>query len=128
MNPQINAILIGVRDLDRSKRFYAEGLGCPVDKDYPGFVLFKLGEASPELGLYPWDALAADAGVPADGNGFPGVTLNYIVSSSERVDEVMTQAERAGGTIVRPAAKVQWGYFGYFSDPDGHLWKVAAEV
>jgi catechol 2,3-dioxygenase-like lactoylglutathione lyase family enzyme len=19
-----------------------------------------------------------------------------------------------------------WGYFGYFSDPDGHLWKVAS--
>jgi uncharacterized protein len=27
---------------------------------------------------------------------------------------------------VRAAAGAQWGYFGYFSDPDGYLWKVAS--
>jgi predicted lactoylglutathione lyase len=35
-------------------------------------------------------------------------------------------AAAAGGSTVRPAGTVQWGYFGYFADPDGHLWKVAA--
>jgi len=33
-------------------------------------------------------------------------------------------ADGAGG--VKKAAGAQWGYFGYFSDPDGHLWKVAS--
>ncbi len=32
---------------------------------------------------------------------------------------------RAGGSVVREAAASQWGYFGYFGDPDGYLWKVA---
>jgi hypothetical protein len=32
----------------------------------------------------------------------------------------------AGGAVVRQAAASPWGYFGYFSDPDGYLWKVAA--
>ena len=54
------------------------------------------------------------------------MTFNYIVSNKERVDEVLAQAERAGAKVVKPASKVQWGYFGYFSDPDGHLWKVAS--
>jgi hypothetical protein len=27
---------------------------------------------------------------------------------------------------VKEAAATQWGYFGYFSDPDGYLWKVAS--
>ncbi|HEY3016104.1 MAG TPA: VOC family protein [Nocardioides sp.] len=32
----------------------------------------------------------------------------------------------AGGSIVRDAADATWGgYFGYFADPDGYLWKVA---
>jgi uncharacterized glyoxalase superfamily protein PhnB len=39
----------------------------------------------------------------------------------------MASAERAGGTIVKAAQQAQWGgYFGYFSDCDGYLWKVAA--
>ena len=124
--PEINAILIGVKDLGRSKKFYAEGLGCPIENDYPMFVSFKLGNGSPTLGLYPREALAADAGVAPEGSGFSGVTLHYIVKSTERVDEVLAQAERSGAKIVKPAQKAQWGYFGYFADPDGHLWKVAA--
>jgi predicted enzyme related to lactoylglutathione lyase len=27
MNPEINAIVIGVGDMDRAKKFYGEGLG-----------------------------------------------------------------------------------------------------
>jgi uncharacterized protein len=125
MNPQINAILIGVEDLNRSKKFYGEGLGCAIDQDYPTFVSFKLGNGT-SLGLYPRKALAADAGVPPDGSGFRGVTFNYIVPSSKQVDEVLETAKKADATIVKPGAKVQWGYFGYFSDPDGYLWKVAS--
>ena len=126
MSLQITAILIGVTDLKRAKQFYSEGLGCPIDKDYPGFVSFDLGEGSSQLGLYPRDALAGDAGVPADGSGFRGVSLHYILPSTKRVDEVLDQATRAGAKLVKPAQNAQWGgYFGYFSDPDGHLWKVA---
>jgi uncharacterized protein len=126
VNPEINAILIGVKDMDRSRKFYAEGLGCPIENDYPQYKSFKLGNGSPTLGLYPREALAADAGVSPEGSGFSGVTLHYIVTSSERVHEVLAQAERAGAKIVKPAQKAQWGYFGYFADPDGYLWKVAA--
>ncbi|WP_281271939.1 VOC family protein [Microbacterium bovistercoris] len=40
---------------------------------------------------------------------------------------MLTRAERAGGSIVRPAERAQWGgYFGYLGDPDGHLWKVVS--
>jgi len=35
--------------------------------------------------------------------------------------------DRAGGAIAKPAERGLWGgYFGYFADPDGYLWKVAA--
>jgi len=38
----------------------------------------------------------------------------------------MNNAASAGGEIVKRAAASRWvGYFGYFSDPDGYLWKVA---
>jgi catechol 2,3-dioxygenase-like lactoylglutathione lyase family enzyme len=125
MTLQVTAIMLGVEDLARSKAFYVEGMGGTVEQDYPGFVRLNLGEGSSSLALYPREAAAQDAGVPAEGSGFRGVSFHHIVSSNEEVDELMTKASAAGAEIVKPAAGTQWGYFGYFSDPDGYLWKVA---
>jgi len=124
---QVTAIMLGVEDLDRAKKFYGEGLGCAVDQDYPNFVSLKLGDGGPSLALYPRDAAAQDAGVSSEGSGFTGVSFHYIVPSSAVVDDVIAGAVAAGGAVVREAAAAQWGgYFGYFSDPDGYLWKVAS--
>ena len=123
---QVTAIMIGVEDLARSKKFYGEGLGCPINQDYPSFVSFNLGDGSSSLALYEREAAAADAGVSSEGSGFRGVSFHYIVPSREAVDEVMGNAVAAGGGVVKEAAGAQWGYFGYFSHPDGYLWKVAA--
>jgi catechol 2,3-dioxygenase-like lactoylglutathione lyase family enzyme len=123
---QVTTIMIGVEDLARSKRFYGEGLGCTIDQDHPHFVSFNLGDGSSSLALYPREAAAQDAGVSSEGSGFRGVSFHFIVPSSEAVDEVMADAAAAGGGVVREGTATQWGYFGYFSDPDGYLWKVAS--
>jgi uncharacterized protein len=124
---QVTAIMLGVEDLARSRRFYGEGLGCRIDQDHPGFVSFDLGDGSSSLALYQREAAAQDAGVSSEGSGFRGLSLHFIVGSSDAVDEVMASAVAAGGDLVRQAAASQWGgYFGYFSDPDGYLWKVAS--
>jgi uncharacterized protein len=123
---QVTAIMLGVKDLARSKKFYGEGLGCSIDQDHPNFVSFNLGDGSSSLALYEREAAAQDAGVSSEGSGYRGVSFHYIVPSSETVDEVMKTAVAAGADVVKEAAAVQWGYFGYFSDPDGYLWKVAS--
>jgi uncharacterized protein len=123
---KVTTIMIGVRDLARSKKFYGEGLGCAIERDYPHFVLFNLGDGSSSLALYEWEAAAQDAGVSPDGSGFRGVSFHFIVPSREEVDDVMGKAAAAGGDVVTEAAASRWGgYFGYFSDPDDHLWKIA---
>lgn len=123
---KVSAIMLGVKDVERAKKFYVEGLGCAIDQEFPGFVKCDLGEGSSRLALYAWDEVAADAGVPAEGSGFRGASYHFLTDSREAVDEVMSAAEAAGGTVVKEAAAADWGgYFGCFSDPDGHLWKVA---
>src|SRR4051812_35296511 len=117
--------MLGVDDLARSKRFYGEGLGCAIERDYPNFVSFNLGDGS-SLALYQREAAAQDAGVSPEGSGFRGVSFHYVVPSRAAVDEVMGHAVAAGGGVVKAAAAAQYGYFGYFSDPDGYLWKVAS--
>ncbi len=129
MSVQVTTIMLGVQDLGRAKKFYADGLGCSVDKDYPGFVLLDLGAGSSSVALYEREAAAADAGVSPAGSGFTGISFHYIVASTEAVDEVMSSAVAAGGAITKPAVAAQWGgYSGYFSDPDGYLWKVATSA
>ena len=123
---QVTAIMIGVEDLARSKKFYGEGLGCKIDQDHPNFVSFNLGGGSSSLALYEREAAAKDAGVSPEGSGFRGVSFHFIVPSREAVDEVMSTAVAAGGGVVKEAEGAQWGYSGYFSDPDGYLWKVAS--
>ena len=77
MNPHVSVITLGVHDLDRAKRFYSEGVGWPIQQQDFNWVCFSLGDGSSALALYPWAALADDAGVSADGSGLsrhhPGV-------------------------------------------------------
>lgn len=124
--PHVSAITLGVRDLDRAKQFYKD-LGWPIQQEQGEWASFSLGDGSSALGLYLWDALAYDADVAPEGTGFRGMTFSYIVRSEERVDAVLAEAQAAGGQIVKPAQQAEWGgYFGYFADPDGYLWKVGA--
>lgn len=110
----------------RSPRLCSPTRDLIDDQDYGQFVSFNLGDGSSALALYPWEAVAADAGVGPEGSGFRGITLSTLVPSSKEVDDVLAQAERAGGTIVKLGCKARWGCSGHFSDPDGYLWKVAA--
>jgi catechol 2,3-dioxygenase-like lactoylglutathione lyase family enzyme len=128
MSTQISAITLGVHDLQQTKKFY-EGLGASVEKDFPGFVSLKFDDGSPALALYPREGLAQMVGVSPEGSGFTGVILDYNPpgKGKDRVDEVLTQAQRARGKIVKPAADAEWGgRVGHFSDPDGNLWQVAS--
>jgi uncharacterized protein len=59
-------------------------------------------------------------------HGTPGVELAHNVRAPEEVAVLLADAERAGGTIVRPAALAEWGgTSGAFADPDGYVWEVA---
>ncbi|MBF6129906.1 VOC family protein [Nocardia brasiliensis] len=122
---QMRAFMLGVRDLHRAKQFYAEGLGCEIDKDTRKFVALRLNDGALNLALYEWDAAAADAGVSAAGSGFRGASFHINPDSRAAVDEIMRTAVAAGAAVVKDPGPAEWGgYYGYFSDPDGYLWKV----
>jgi len=104
--------------------FSEKGLGLPRIPFEGGAAFFTLDGSW--LSLYPWDTVADDATVSGDGAGFQGVTFAHVVSSIEKVVEVLNQVVRSGGKIVKPAQDVfSGGNSGYFADPDGHLWEVA---
>ncbi|MDE1953837.1 MAG: VOC family protein [Betaproteobacteria bacterium] len=131
MKPRITLITLGVADLERSLRFYRDGLGLPTDGivgtefDHGAVVFFAL-QSQLKLALYPHASLAHDAGLAPGTPGAVSCSLAHNVASQAEVDAVMRQAESAGARIVKPACGTFYGgYAGYFQDPDGHLWEVA---
>jgi uncharacterized protein len=123
-HPRISLVTLGVDDLARARAFY-EALGLvPAAASQGDVVFYQLNGMA--LALFPRPLLAEDAGVPADGSGFKGITLAQNHVSPEAVDAAMARAVDAGGRLVRPAEPVYWGgYRGYVADPDGHLWEFA---
>lgn len=130
MKPRITVITLGVDDLERSLRFYGDGLGFPAEgivgtQFEHGAVVFIQLQPGLRLALWPRTSIAHDTGLPASPAGATDMTLGHNVGSSAEVDAVMARASRAGATIVKPAHETFWGgYSGYFQDPDGHLWEI----
>ena len=114
MEQRISLVTLGVMDLARARAFY-EALGWSgAQQPDDEIAFFQAGGMV--LGL--WTALG--------GHGAPGIELAHNVRSPGEVDVVLAAAERAGGTIVRPAARAEWGgHSGAFADPDGYVWEVA---
>jgi len=124
MEPRISFVTLGVSDLERATHFYRDVLGLPQLPSPPSVSFFEFGRTW--LALYPRELLAADAGVPAEGSGFPGFTLSHNVRTEAGVAELLAEVAAGGGRIVKPAQKADWGgVMGYFADPDGFLWEVA---
>lgn len=124
MEPRISFVTLGVRDLPRAVRFYAETLELPQRKTPPEVAFFEMGRTW--LALWPRHLLAADAGLADDGGTFGGFSLAHNVRSPEEVDRLLGRAAAGGGRLVKAGMKTDWGgYSGYFADPDGFLWEVA---
>src|SRR5436189_2737509 len=106
MNAHVSAILLGVNDMEKSKRFYTEGLGWKIQNDWHISVFF-VPHGGSMVGFYGRDGLAEMVGAKPDGGGFSGIVFSYVVRSQDRVDEVLAEAKKAGATILKPAAKLQ---------------------
>jgi len=91
MNSHVSAILLGVRDMERSKRFYAEGLGWKVQNDW-GISVFFVPHGGSVVGFYGRDGLAANVGVAPEGTGFSGVVFNLC-----RPERATRRRDHGGG-------------------------------
>jgi len=126
---RINIIALGVRDMQKSVKFYREGLGFQTKEteDNPKVLFFS--NFGTKLELYPLDLLAQDiseSNPPEIKQGFSGITLAYNVKSEQEVHDTIELALNAGATVAKEPQKTFWGgYHAYFADPDGYYWEVA---
>ncbi|HKX09178.1 MAG TPA: VOC family protein [Stellaceae bacterium] len=131
MKARVTLLTLGVDDLERSVRFYRDGLGLPTEGivgtefEHGAVAFFDLDQGL-KLALWKRRDLAFDVGVELTPPSATELSIGHNVRSREEVDEVMGQAAAAGARIAKPARDTFWGgYAGYFQDPDGHLWEIA---
>ena len=137
MQAKIFFITLAVDDLSRSVAFYRDGLGWPTEgiigqefhdevTGADGTIAFFALDAGLMLGLYERANLAKDAHLPPSPPSTTEFSLGLPARSQAEVDELLRQAEAAGGTLTAPAHMRPFGvYSGYFTDPDGHLFEIA---
>jgi catechol 2,3-dioxygenase-like lactoylglutathione lyase family enzyme len=131
MRPRITLMTLGVDDLERSLRFYRDGLGFPtrgiVGTEFEhGAVAFFDLQKGLKLAIWPRTSLAHETKVPLGPRSATEFMLGHNVASKAEVDAVMARAKLAGAVITDQAHNAFWGsYSGSFQDPDGHLWEVA---
>ena len=129
MKARIHCLTLAVDDIERSLAFYRDGLGLPTPSEagagsdhvalsLPGglyFVLILRSEFAEFTTL-------ADRTPAAPGTS--ECILSYFAADREEVDAILDRAQAVGGTRRGPAAERPWGYAGYLTDPDGHLWEI----
>ena len=113
---KIELVIVPVSDVDRSRAFYADTLGWPVDHDQTVDENTRFVQVTP-----PGSACSI-----AFGKGLsemaPGSlkALQVVVASA---DEALADL-RARGVEARGVDDQPWGRFVYFTDPDGTSWTV----
>lgn len=125
MDQHLHLITLGVRNFEKSKKFYSETLGWkPSSASQDDVAFFQAGGVV--FAIYPREKLAEDALASAEGGGFSGITLAYNAKSESEVDEIIADLKSKGVKIIKEPQKAFWGgYSSYFADPDEYRWEVA---
>src|SRR5690606_19291348 len=113
MKARISVLTLGVSDLEKSLKFYRDGLGLSTEgiigKEYEyGAVAFFDLQNGLRLALWPKTSIAHDTGIPHSSSSPLELTIGHNVGSKEEVNAIMKQAEQAGAKIVKSAADTFW--------------------
>ena len=127
MEQRISFVTLAVRDLDRSRSFYVDGLGWSPELDVPRRGADVRGRrAAGALALGPRGVRGGGRWLlPLEGAGVVPMTLSHNVATPAEVRAVLDLAAAAGAPVTGPVEREWGGFTGYFADPDGFRWEVA---
>jgi lactoylglutathione lyase len=120
---QLNYAIVLCDDLERMKAFYRELFAFPVDSESATGLTFRAGSVL--FSLRQRTRAYDGRGVRAE---LPGVQIAFLVSPSE-VDLCYAQLVDKGVTILEPPTDQPRGHRTvYFSDPEGNMPEIYAEI
>jgi predicted enzyme related to lactoylglutathione lyase len=116
MDMKLELVPVPVSDVDRAKAFYVDQVGFNADHDHRVTDQLRFVQLTP-----PGSACSIVIGTgitkmePGSQQG-----LQVVVKDVEAVRQTLT----SHGVETTEVDKQPWGWFIYFSDPDGNTWSV----
>jgi glyoxylase I family protein len=120
---QIDHVVLRVKDLKASLRFYVDALGCTPEKDQPAIGLYQVRAGTSLVDLVPLDGRLGAVG--GAGPGKEGRNLDHFAIDIEPFDEAAIRDYLAAFGIGVGEAGMRYGARGsgpsiYVTDPDGN--------
>ena len=113
---RIELIIMPIDDVDRSRAFYGDTLGWPVDHDRTVDENIRFVQVTP-----PGSAcsIAFGRGLSQMEPGSLQAIQAVVPSADEALADLTARGVEASGVDDQP-----WGRFVYFTDPDGNSWTL----
>lgn len=123
MQQQMSVVTLGITDLARSRRFYAEGFGWRPAFQNEEIIFYQMNGFV--LGTWLTTRLESDMRHPGLSQA-GAFALAHNVATKDDVAPTIERLAGFGGQVLRPAdAPPHGGLRGYVADPDGHAWEIA---
>ena len=120
----IDHVVLRVRDLEASLRFYRDVLGCPIERrlDELGLIQLRAGRAL--IDLVPLDSPLGQGG--GAGPGDEGRNMDHFALTLARFDEAALREALLAGGVEPGDVATRYGAKGngpsmYLRDPDGNV-------
>jgi catechol 2,3-dioxygenase-like lactoylglutathione lyase family enzyme len=122
----VGAITLFVEDPQRSKSFYENVFDVPVIHEDDDATAFKFENTIVNLLQRP---AARELIAPAQVAGGEAGSSFQLTIWVDDADEVCAELARRGVELLNGPVNRDWGVrTASFSDPDGHVWEIAAEL
>jgi len=121
---RIDHVVLRVRDVAASKRFYCDALGCTVERESEALGLFQLRAGECLIDLVPVAGPLGKLG--GAGPGAEGRNVDHVALSLARFDEAALRAHLEAHGIAPGDVAARYGAEGmgpsmYVKDPDGNV-------
>ncbi len=120
----IDHVVLRVRDIQRSLRFYTEVLGCQEERRIEGLGLYQLRAGTALIDLVDLEKPLGQMGGPAPGEG--GRNVDHVALRIEEFSEPELRAHLASHGVEPGDVDQRYGAEGmgpsmYIRDPDGNV-------
>ncbi|MBV8168793.1 MAG: VOC family protein [Alphaproteobacteria bacterium] len=125
----LDHVVLRVADLERSKAFYRDVLGCPEEKWQPDLGLLQMRAGSALIDLVDINGKLGQRGGPPA--GAEGRNVDHFCVQLASFDEAALRAHLgahgvAPGDVVQRYGAEGYGRSMYISDPDGNQVELKA--
>ena len=125
----LDHVVIRVRELDRSLRFYCDVLGCAVERRLDELGLVQLRAGASLIDLVPVDSPLGRKGGAAPGSDAHNV--DHFALLLRNWDEAAIRAQLAAAGLIPAEVAERYGATGmgpsiYIEDPDGNVVELKA--